>query len=88
MKLCGEFVVREIMDNVMVIPVGQIALRFNGMIMLNNVSRILWTCLEQGTDIDTMVTALTDAFDVSADEARADILEFVDQLRTLQLLEE
>ncbi len=88
MKLRGEFVVRQVMDNIVAIPVGKTALTLNGMIMLNDVSRIIWDCLEQGTDLEGMVKAVTDAFDVSTDEAQADILEFCDKLRKLQLLEE
>ena len=88
MKLSGEFVVRQVMDDIVAIPVGKTALRLNGMILLNDVSKIIWTCLEQETTLEETVTAVTDAFDVSADEARADILEFWDKLRTLQLLKD
>ena len=88
MKLCGEFVVRQVMDNIVAIPVGQTALRLNGMILLNDVSKRIWDCLEQGTDLESTVKAVTDAFEVSADEARADIQEFCGKLSKLQLLEE
>ena len=88
MKLCGEFVVRKILDNTVVLPVGQTALRLNGMILLNDVSKVIWECLEQGTNLENIVTAVTDSFEVSADEAQADILEFCEKLRKLQLLEE
>ena len=88
MKLRGDFVVRQIMDNTVAIPVGQAALQLNGMILLNDVSRIIWTCLEQGTPLENAVKAVTDAFNVSVQEAQADILEFCDKLRKLQLLED
>ena len=88
MKLCGEFVVRQVMDNIVAIPVGQTALQLNGMIMLNDVSKTIWDSLEKGTDLESAVKAVTDSFDVSADEARTDILEFCGKLRKLQLLEE
>ena len=87
MKLCGEFVVRQVMDNIVAIPVGQTALQLNGMILLNDVSKVIWDCLEQGTSLESAVKAVTDAFDVSADEAQTDILEFCDKLSKLQLLE-
>lgn len=88
MKLHGEFVVRQVMEDIVAIPVGQTALRLNGMILLNNVSKIIWDCLEQGTDLESIVKAVTESFDVSADEAEADILEFCDKLRKLQFLDE
>lgn len=88
MKLCGEFVVRQVMDNIVAIPVGQTALQLNGMILLNDVSKTIWDCLEQGTSLEGIVKAVTDAFNVSTDEAQTDILEFCDKLRKLQLLDE
>ena len=88
MKLCGEFVVRQVMDNIVAIPVGQTALRLNGMILLNDVSKLIWDCLEQGTTLESIVKAVTDTFEVSDDEARTDILEFCGKLSKLQLLEE
>ena len=88
MKLSGEFVVRQVMDNTVAIPVGQTALRFNGMILLNDVSKVIWECLTQETELETIVTAVTDAFEVSSQEARTDILEFLEKLRATQLLED
>ena len=88
MKLHGEFVVRQVMDQVVAVPVGQAALEFNGMILLNDVSKLIWDCLTRGTTLECAVTAVTDAFEVSREEAEADILEFLDKLRKLQLLEE
>ena len=88
MKLSGEFVVRQVMDNTVAIPVGHTALRFNGMIMLNDVSRVIWECLTQGAQPEAIVAAVTDAFSVDPEEARTDIMEFCEKLRQMQLLEE
>ena len=88
MKLRGEFVVRQIMDNTVAIPVGQAALQLNGMILLNDVSRVIWECLAGECSLPDIVTAVTDAFEVSAREAEADILEYLSKLRENGLLEE
>ena len=87
MKLRGEFIVRQVMDNTVAIPVGQTALQFNGMILLNDVSKVIWNCLEQDNDLEGIVTAITSAFEISPEEAKNDILEFCDKLRQLQLLD-
>lgn len=88
MKLRGEFVVRQVLDSIVAVPVGQTALHFNGMVMLNAVSRVIWTCLEQETTPSAIVAALTAAFDVDAARAEADVMEFLEQLRGASLLEE
>ena len=88
MKLCGEFVVRKIMDNTVAIPVGQTALRLNGMILLNDVSEVIWESLEQETTLERILDAITDRFEVSREEAADDVLEFIEKLRKLQLLDE
>ena len=88
MKLQGEFVVRQVLDNAVAIPVGKTALQFNGMLMLHDVSKVIWECLEQSTTLDAIVTAVTGVFTVTDQEARTDILEFCEKLRSLQLLEE
>ena len=88
MKLHGEFVLRQIVDETVAVPVGQTSLEFNGMILLNDVSKVVWQALEKETNLAGLVASLTDTFEVSPQEAEADILEFLSQLRQAQLLEE
>lgn len=88
MKLHGEFVIRQIMDDIVAIPVGQTALGLNGMILLNDVSKVIWDRLEAGAELAELISAVTDGFEVSPEEAQGDIQEFLDKLQKLQLLEE
>lgn len=88
MKLRGEFIVRQVIDQTIAIPVGQTALALNGMIVLNDVSKVIFSCLEQSTTVESVTQAIVDQFEVSEQQARQDILEFLDKLRAAQLLEE
>ena len=88
MKLRGEFVVRQVLDNIVAIPVGETALRFSGMILLNDVSKVIWECLERGSDQPAIVSAVTEAFEVSREEAETDAIEFLSRLNQAGLLEE
>ncbi len=88
MKLNGNFMIRQVVDEVLAIPVGETALRFNGMIVLNAVSRVIWQCLEEETEIATIVAAVTEQFEVEPAQAEADIEAFLDKLRQKDLLEE
>lgn len=88
MKLRGEFVIRQVANEVLAIPVGNTALEFNGMIMLNDVSKIIFECLGKDITLDEIVTAVTDKFTVSEKEAAADITEFIGKLREIKLIED
>ena len=82
----AAFVLRDL--NNVILDFGGAVLRLNGMILLNDVSKLIWETLAQDADLETIVTALTDTFEVSPEEARGDTQEFLDKLRSLQLLEE
>lgn len=88
MKLTGAFILRQVGEDVVAVPTGETALQFNGMILLNAVSRILWERLTEGADLPALVAAVTAQFDVSAEEATADIEEFLASLRQAGFLSE
>lgn len=88
MKLNGTFILRQVADEILAIPVGKTALRFHGMVLLNGVSRVIWEQLTEQTDLQTIVAAVTERFEVPEEQAREDILEFLQGLKTAGLLEE
>ncbi len=88
MKLIGEFILRQVGEDVVVVPTGETALQFNGMILLNAVSRILWERLTEGCDLPALVAAVAAEFDVTPADATADIEEFLASLRQAGLLAE
>lgn len=88
MKLRGEFVLRDIAGDIVVIPVGKTALEFQGMIVLNEVSEFIWKCLENDTTFVMLVEKVTGEFEVDQETARTDISEFLEKLREYDLLQE
>jgi len=58
MKIKEGFLLRQVADNWVVLPVGQACVDFNGMLSLNDSGALLWKALEQGGDRE----ALADAF--------------------------
>ena len=88
MKLNGTFTLREVAGEILVIPVGKTALTLNGMIILNPVSRVIWECLEKSVEYEEILKAVTDSFEVSEQEARSDLDEFIEELRKQDLLSE
>ena len=79
MKLKKDFVLRQVADTWIVVPVGQAVLDFNCMLTLNESGALLWNALEEETDQDALVKVMTTEYDVPEDVAKADILGFLEK---------
>lgn len=88
MKLKEEMILREVAGEIIAIPVGKTALNFNGMICLNEVSAEIWKGLQEEKSKEEILEKILQEFDVSREEAAADLEEFLQQLRQNNLLEE
>ena len=80
MKLKKDYVLRQVADTWVVLPLGQGTVSFNGMLKLNESGAFLWKALETGADAEGLVQALTGEYTVSQDQARADVAEFLEKL--------
>lgn len=88
MKIKGELLLREVAGEIIAIPVGETALRFNGMICLNEVSTHIWKGLQTGKTREVILESILQEYDVPAEEAAADLDAFILQLRENDLLED
>lgn len=88
MKIKGTFVIRDIAGDIVIVPVGETALSYNGMITTTKTGATIWQTLEADSDREAVIQALLDGFDVDYDTAAADTDEFLERLRSLGLLEE
>ena len=88
MKTRENFVLRQVAKTWVVLPVGQSASSFNGMLTLNSSGALLWKTLEQGASRETLVDVLTDNFTVSREVALADVDAFLAKLLDADCIEE
>ena len=88
MRLKGSFVLREIMGEMIAIPVGDSLLDFNGMICVNAVGEEIWRGLQVGKSKEELLEGILEKFEVSREEAVADLDDFLHRLRESNLLEE
>ena len=88
MKINENFLLRDIAGQKVVLPVGEAAEKFNGMIRLNDTGIYLWTLLEQDTDEDALLSAMLRDYEIDEETARADIHRFVETLRRAGILVE
>lgn len=87
MKVKNKFVLKNVADNYVVMPLGDDVVDLNGMLTLNESGVLLWKALEVGADKDDLVKVLTDEYDVSAEVASKDVDTFVDALIKIGCIE-
>ena len=84
MRINKEFAVRDIAGDYVLVPVGESALSFNGMLTTNEVGAFICEALKEDTDRDV----LCKEFDGDPAQIESDLDEFIDKLRELNLLSE
>lgn len=88
MKIKDGFLLRQVGDNHVVVPVGIQTVDFRCIITLNEVGAFLWQKMTVDCTVADLVEALLAEYDVTADIATADVERFVASLREKNLLDE
>ena len=86
MKLKSTIILRKIAGETILVPVGEDAVRVNGLITVNEVGALVCEQLKEERTVDALVAAVTAQFDVDAQTARADIASFIHTLAENDLL--
>lgn len=79
---------REIMDEWVVIPMGERLLEFDGIIELNESAAFLWKLLEKNRDSDELVNALIEKYKIDRSHSEKEVKQFLVLLEQKELLEE
>ena len=88
MKIKDGYMIREVAGYHVVVPVGDAALDFNGMINLNETGAVLWKAMIEGADEEKLVSALLAEYEISEDIARKDVKQFIIKMREANLIDE
>lgn len=81
MKIKEGFVKKPIMDDIVVVPTGQAAENFEGLIKLNETASLIWDEIDAGKDVEQIIETMTEKYDVSYDEAKEDVNTIIDQMK-------
>lgn len=88
MRIKGEFILREMAGDTVLVPVGQTALRFNGIVILQPVAAVIWQGLGEGLDREQLLERILERFEVEREEADRDLEHFLQQLRAADFVED
>ena len=88
MRIKDGFIIRNIMDDWVVIPRGKNALHFNATLVTNEVGAVLWNVLRNDSTQLQLVEAILSEYDVERSVAERDVALFIQQLSECGVLEE
>ena len=87
MKLKDNFILRQVADAWVVLPIAEATAKFNGMLSLNETGAMLWKLLQAGADKDAMVDALTKEYNVTRQTAMQDVEDYLQNLEKVGCME-
>lgn len=80
MRVKDGFVLREVAGQAVVIATGEASRGFHGMVKLNGTGRDIWQGLSEGLSEERIAECLTRDYEVSAEQAAADVHAFVQRM--------
>lgn len=80
MKRSSDFLLQEVADTQVLVPIGDAAVRFPGMVTVNGTGAYIWKLLETEQTLETLAEALMQTYAVDQSTARADAEAFVAKL--------
>ena len=84
MKLKKKFLTREILGEIVLVPIGQSDESFNGMITMNSIGKFIWDNIEK--DHDEILFLILNEYEVEKSVAEKDLDEFLDKLRQVDII--
>ncbi len=88
MRIRDTFMLRQVADETLVIPIGEAAMTVKGLIGLSESGALLCNALQNGADEQTLVRLLLEHYDIDRETAAADTSGFLEQMRRMGILEE
>ncbi len=88
MKIKEGFVLRNVVDEFIVMPTGENIAKFEGAVVLNEVSAFIFKQLENPVSREDLLAAVLGEFEVDEATAAADLDALLSQFREMNLLEE
>lgn len=80
MRIKKDYVLRQVAQTWVVLPLAEETVNFSGMLKLNDSGAKLWKALEQGADAHGLARVLMAEYTVTGEEALADAEAFLQKL--------
>ena len=88
MKIKKDFILRNIADTHIVVPVGERVVEFKGMMTLNDTGSFIWKNLTQEVSYEELLALILDEYDIDEETAKKDLDAFIVKAHETAVLEE
>lgn len=86
MKIKKDFELRNIGGENTLVPVGDTANSFKGIIKINDIGSFIWNNLENVNTEEEIVSMIVSGYGLEAIEARKDVNDFLTYLKNVQII--
>ena len=80
MKRSADFLLREVADTQVLVPLGDAMINFPGMVTLNSTGVYIWGLLEQEQSVESLTAAMMEQYAVDRETALRDVVAFIGKL--------
>lgn len=88
MKIKKEFVVREVADNIVMVPTGKLMNEYSKMFKLNGIGKFIAELLQKNDmEIEEIVQKILEKYEVDEERATQDTKKFIKELQENGVLE-
>ncbi|MGM9630815.1 PqqD family protein [Butyricicoccus sp.] len=86
MKATKDMILREVAGEHILVPTGEAAIQFQGVITLNDSGLLLWNRLQEDCTEAQLVDAVLEEYEIDAETAAADVRKFLEQMKQAGIL--
>ena len=81
-----ELIKRQVANDTILVPVGQTVYSSNGLFILNEVGAFIWDLLPEAESAEQLCRAVLEEYEIDRESAMADVKEFLEMLRKLDII--
>lgn len=80
MKITKEFIMRNLMDEYILIPTGKTAEEFNGMITLTETAAFIYNHIEKVSSLEELLDLMSEEYKEDRETMREDTIHFINHM--------
>jgi len=87
LKIKSGYILRDVADAFIVVPVGERVIDFKGLMTLNETGAFIWRKMEAEVSFENLLNFIVDEYDIDIEQASLDLNEFIDKVRGIGAIE-